>query len=129
MTVDQLHPTRKTYLIGILGSFFVGVFASVLGLGGGIIHVPFLIEVVQFPAHIAVATSHSILSLSTILASIEHYMNGNLNFKEPVVFYIAAGVIIGAPIGAKIAMKLKDKTILRLLSIVLILTALRFIIF
>lgn len=127
VSTDQLNPSKKTYVIGIVGSFFVGIFSSVLGLGGGIIHVPFLIEVVRFPAHVAVATSQSILSLSTIIASIEHYFNGTLNFREPVVFYIAAGIILGAPLGAKIASKVKGTTIIRLLSIVLILAALRLI--
>ncbi|MES2769620.1 MAG: sulfite exporter TauE/SafE family protein [Bdellovibrionota bacterium] len=129
VNTHQLNPNRKTYILGTIGSFFVGIFASVLGLGGGIIHVPFLIEVVQFPAHVAVATSHTILAVSTIVASAEHYINQTLTFHQPVVFYIAAGIALGAPFGAKLSSRVKGTTIVRLLSVALILAALRLVFF
>lgn len=124
---QKLEVTRKKYILGIIGSFFVGAFASILGLGGGIIHVPFLIEVAHFPAHIAVATSHSILAVSTSVASLEHYLNGTLTFNQSFIFYIAGGIILGAPIGARISSKVKGTTIVKLLGCALILAAFRLI--
>lgn len=125
----QWNPSPKKYFYGVLGSFFVGVFASVLGLGGGIIHVPFLIEVMQFPAHVAVATSHSILAVSTGVASIEHYINGTLRTDQAFMYSIAAGIVLGAPIGAKISSKIKGSTIIKLLGGAMILAAFRLILF
>lgn len=119
--------TRKKYILGTLGSFAVGLFASLLGLGGGIIHVPMMIELMHFPVHVAVATSHSILSVSTTLASVEHYMNGTLDFSKPAVLFIAGGILIGAPIGAKISSRIKGTTIVKMLGGALIIVAIRLI--
>src|SRR5690349_8826599 len=47
---------RRT-LWGAIGSAYIAVLSSLLGIGGGIIHVPFLIRVLQIPAHTATATS------------------------------------------------------------------------
>lgn len=126
-STQELNPSKKQYMLGVIGSFFVGIFASVLGLGGGIIHVPFLIEVAHFPAHVAVATSHSILAVSTTVASIEHYLNGTLTFDRSFIFFIAAGIALGAPLGAKISSKVQGTTIVKFLGCALILAALRLI--
>ena len=47
--------------IGILISIVVGYISPVLGIGGGIIHVPALISWLHFPVLVATATSHFIL--------------------------------------------------------------------
>ena len=62
-----------------LGSFsvcFVGFFSSLLGIGGGIIHVPVLNRTLNFPVHIATATSHAILSFVALTGTIVHLANG-----------------------------------------------------
>src|SRR5262249_21760157 len=43
--------------VGVALSFFVGYISSLLGIGGGFIHVPALVELLNFPVHIATATS------------------------------------------------------------------------
>ena len=45
-------------LVGILLSVFVGFLSSLLGVGGGFIHVPALSRILNFPFHVATATSH-----------------------------------------------------------------------
>ncbi len=48
-------------VIGIVLSIFVGFVSSLLGVGGGFIHVPALSRLLNFPVHIATATSHFVL--------------------------------------------------------------------
>ena len=48
-------------LLGVALSFIVGFLSSILGIGGGVIHVPMMVFILGFPAHIAVATSTFIL--------------------------------------------------------------------
>src|SRR2546427_2467165 len=43
---------RRT-LVGTIGSAYISVVSSLMGIGGGIIHVPFLIRVLDVPAHTA----------------------------------------------------------------------------
>ncbi len=114
-------------LLGLIGSFFIGLLSSVLGLGGGIFHVPFLIDVMQFPAHVAVATSQGLLAVSSSLAAFKHFLNGTLQFDQLYVLFIAFGIVIGAPLGSKLAAKIKGKTILKLLGAALILAGLHLI--
>ena len=45
---------------GILISLLVGYLSPLLGIGGGIIHVPALVQWLQFPVYVATATSHFI---------------------------------------------------------------------
>ena len=47
--------------LGITISFLVGFIASFLGVGGGIIHVPAMVGLLNFPAHVATATSVFVL--------------------------------------------------------------------
>src|SRR5438128_3188348 len=52
-TVIDVYKKKYTYsfnqLIGIVMSFFVGFLSSLLGIGGGIIHVPALASLLNFP--------------------------------------------------------------------------------
>ena len=50
-------PEHYNWQLGVLCSVFVGFLASILGIGGGIVHVPFMADILQFPVHVAIATS------------------------------------------------------------------------
>ena len=50
-------------VVGIVLSIFVGFVSSLLGVGGGFIHVPALSRLLNFPVHIATATSHFVLAV------------------------------------------------------------------
>ncbi len=81
-------------------SFAVGVASSMLGIGGGIIHVPAMVNLLDFPVHIATATSHFILTAMSLTATVMHVIDGALGWEElPRVLAIAAGAVVGAQIG------------------------------
>src|SRR5438874_11571705 len=52
---------------GIIISIFVGYLSPVLGIGGGIIHVPAFVQLLHFPVMIATATSHFILAIMALV--------------------------------------------------------------
>ena len=56
-------------LLGVALSFIVGFLSSILGIGGGVIHVPMMVFILGFPAHIAVATSTFILMVSSCVGT------------------------------------------------------------
>lgn len=109
--------------LGIAISFVVGIISSLLGIGGGIIHVPVLIYLLGFPVHIATATSHFVLAISTFSGSITHLALGNILFLPAIVVGITA--IVGAQIGARLSRRVKGLMIARLLGIALILVGVR----
>ncbi len=114
--------------LGILLSFGVGFIAGLLGIGGGIIHVPALIYMLGFPAHIATATSHFILVFTGLTGTVTHAASGAYAQSWQVLLWIALGVIPGAQVGAWLSPKLKGLLIIRLLVLALALGGVRLVI-
>lgn len=111
--------------VGIISSFFVGVLSSLLGLGGGIIHVPVMIYLLGFPVHIATATSHFVLAIMTFSATVFHVVSGDLTGRFLMALGLIAGVIPGAQLGAWASSKIGGKGIVRGLAIALLIAAAR----
>lgn len=113
--------------IGILISMVVGYISPLLGIGGGIIHVPALVQWLHFPVFVATATSHFILAIMSTASVIVHIVNGNYN--DPKILHMVIGLIIGvipgAQVGAWLSHKLKGYTIIRVLAICLGLVGIR----
>jgi uncharacterized membrane protein YfcA len=105
---------------GILYSAGVGFISSLLGIGGGVVHVPIMITLLRFPVHVAVATSHFVLAISAASGSAVHLANGELvgdNLLRALL--LSAGVIPGAQVGARLAQRFKGPAIVRLLAVAL----------
>ncbi len=108
---------------GIVLSFFVGFLSSILGIGGGIIHVPAMVFLFNFPAHIATATSHYVLVISALVGSLSHLAAGDIRWVPMIGMSI--GVIPGAQIGARISRRLHGQWIIRGLALALALVGIR----
>ena len=113
--------------LGIIISILVGYLSPLLGIGGGIIHVPAMVNWLQFPVYIATATSHFILSVMATVSVIVHYINGNYDDFETVkmILFLCIGVIPGAQLGAYLSHRIKSKTIIKVLAGCLILVGIR----
>ena len=122
LTLDQLTYSKP---IGISISFFVGFISSIFGIGGGLIHVPALIYLMGFPTHMATATSQSILAVSTMIGVITHLIENHIVFS--IAIPTSIGAIFGAQVGARIAKRLKAKSILALMSVAVFALAVRLI--
>ena len=112
---------------GVIISIVVGFISPILGIGGGIIHVPALVRWLKFPVHIATATSHFILAIMSITSVAAHLKEGS--YSDPVVYrmvlLLCVGVIPGAQAGAWLSHKIKGKVIVMALAICLAIVALR----
>lgn len=106
-------------LWGTVLSGFIGFLSSFLGIGGGIIHVPILVRWLDFPVHIATATSQFILMIMALTGTIVHLLSGSLSRGFPQTVALGAGVLIGAQIGAALSGKVNEKWIVRSLAIAL----------
>jgi uncharacterized membrane protein YfcA len=100
-------------------SFVIGFVSSVLGLGGGIINVPAMVRVLNFPVHVATATSHLIVALMSLSATVVHFSTGAFSHGFRRTALLAIGVLLGAPLGARLSSKVKGGLILRALAIAL----------
>lgn len=105
--------------LGMILSVFVGYFSPLLGIGGGIIHVPAMAEWLLFPVHIATATSHFILAIMSTVSVITHYFQGNYNdpLVLKMVICLVIGVVPGAQLGAFLSRKIDGKHIIKALAV------------
>jgi uncharacterized membrane protein YfcA len=108
-------------------SVIVGFISPILGIGGGIIHVPALINWLQFPVHIATATSHFILAIMSVVSVVVHVVQGS--YRDPgiqrMVLSLGTGAIIGAQIGAYFSHRIRGRAIERALAVSLGLVGIR----
>ena len=98
-------------------SVVVGFISSLLGIGGGILHVPLLTSFFAFPAHIATATSHFVLMGMAAAATTTHILHGDYTGSVFLTLTLAVGVILGAQVGAALSRRVGGRLILRLLAV------------
>jgi uncharacterized protein len=115
---------------GVLISVGVGFLSSLLGIGGGIIHVPSMVLWLGIPTHIATATSQLILSVMAAAGTAVHLATGELAFGSGLrrSLFLAVGVIPGAMLGARLSQRLQGAWIIRMLAIGLVLLGIRLVI-
>lgn len=117
----EVYRYSYNMLHGILFSAAIGFFSSLLGIGGGIIHVPVMTTILRFPVHVATATSQFVLTFMAGEGSVVHLLNGDLADDNLVrALLISVGAIPGAQVGARIAQRFGGPMIARLLAVALI---------
>ena len=105
--------------LAMLLSLGVGFLSSMLGIGGGILHVPLLTSFFGFPEHVATATSHFTLMFMSGAATATHALEGDYRSTLSTTLALAIGVLAGAPVGAAVSNKVEGGWILRLLALAL----------
>ncbi len=121
----NVHEYSFSLPLGIGLSLIVGLLSSLLGIGGGIIHVPLLNRTLNFPVHIATATSHAILSFMALTGTIVHLAEGSLNGHLAMTGFLGAGAVVGAQAGARLSTRVHGRGIIQALAIALGLVGLR----
>jgi uncharacterized membrane protein YfcA len=113
--------------IGVLLSLFVGFVSSLLGVGGGFIHVPALARLLNFPVHIATATSHFVLAIMSLTGTLVHVSQGVFAHGLRRTAILAVGVLIGAQGGAWMSNRVGGRMIIRGLAVALAFVGIRLI--
>jgi len=121
------HSYDYNPVLGIVLSIFIGYISSLLGVGGGFIHVPALTRLLNFPVHIATATSQFILAIMALTGTLVHIANGVFVSGVRRTLLLALGVVIGAQFGAALSNRVGGKMIIRGLAVGLVLVGLRLI--
>jgi hypothetical protein len=125
---QNVHRYSFNLPLGMGIAFLVGIVSGLLGIGGGIIHVPALTQILGFPAHIATATSHFVVAITTFAAIDTHIVAGTFTSDIGKAIVLSAGAVIGAQFGALLSQKVTGVLIVRLLAAGLALVALRLLI-
>lgn len=134
--VTRLHTDREGVMYaysynawaGAGSSVCVGFLSSLLGIGGGVIHVPIMVRILRFPAHIATATTQYVLMVSAFTGTVVHVSTAQLEGGYGITAALAAGVLVGAQIGARLSSHVKGDLLIRLLGAALAVTSVRLLI-
>ncbi|MEN6518669.1 MAG: sulfite exporter TauE/SafE family protein [Methanospirillum sp.] len=97
------YPTWMYALI-VIFSFVVGIISGLLGVGGGILIVPFLIFLCRYPTKNSAGVVSFIVIFSSLFGVAGHLTTGALDI--PLIVGAGIAVVIGATIGARSMVKL-----------------------
>lgn len=102
-------------------AILVGLSLGLLGGGGSVLTVPILVYSAQLPAKEAIGMSLAIVGITTIIGSISHYKNKNINIKLALIFssFAIPGTFLGTYLGTLISGDMQ----LLIFAIVMILAA------
>jgi uncharacterized membrane protein YfcA len=100
---------------------FTGLVSGVLGVGGGIVFVPFVTTMLGMPLKRALGTSLVLIAVIAIPGTIVHAALGHIDWE--IAFVLVLGVIPGARIGASIALGTRERTLRLLVGSFLFLVA------
>lgn len=101
---------------GLLGSIGAGALSGMLGVGGGLIKVPIL-TYMGLPVKAATATSNYMIGITAGAAALVYLGRGMI--VAGTAAPVAAGVLLGARLGALLQPHLRSKTLLWILVAVL----------
>jgi uncharacterized membrane protein YfcA len=107
-------------VLGLALSFLVGYISSFLGIGGGIIRVPLMAYLLNFPVHLATATSYFVRAFMTFTGTITHIWIGTFHHGAHRTAALAVGVLAGAQCGVFLSDKVKKSWIIRGPALVLV---------
>ncbi len=99
--------------------FFVGILASIMGIGGGFIIVPAMIYILGMPTKVVVGTS---LFQIIFVTGVTTYLHAVKNFSVDIIlsFLLLVGGVIGAQVGVRIGLKLNAEQLRILLAILVL---------
>lgn len=124
-SIGDVHTYSPDLSIGYGGSFLVGITSGLFGIGGGLIHVP-LMNFIGIPVHVAAATSHFIITITSFFGIMIFLGLKAIDFEYAL--FLGVGVILGAYYGAKLSMLTTPDNIKNIIAGLLMLVAVRLII-
>ncbi|MFW5450479.1 MAG: sulfite exporter TauE/SafE family protein [Methylophagaceae bacterium] len=116
------------WLIFALIGAFTGIFAGLLGLGGGLIIVPALLFVFSWQGlpelyliHMAIGTSLMTITITSLSSTYAHHQDQHVDWL--LVKRLAPGLVIGSFIGAFVATILTSSLLQQCFAVYVLLTA------
>ncbi|MCF8714193.1 sulfite exporter TauE/SafE family protein [Joostella atrarenae] len=99
-----------------------GTLAGLFGIGGGFLKTPIMLKVFKMPAKIATATALFMIVITSTTGTFSHFMLGHIELDKawPIMLGFAAGALGGQ----RLNLKMKNKTLEKLIGMGLVLAAL-----
>ncbi|HHL42669.1 MAG TPA: sulfite exporter TauE/SafE family protein [Hellea balneolensis] len=115
-------------IIPVLAGFIIAALASIFGVGGGFLLVPFMVSILRLPMHIIPATT-AIAIIISLVVSIGNYLRLGANIQYDVVLAILVGSLIGAFLGVSLNRRLKNTSLQAILALVVMMIGTKYLFF
>lgn len=123
VSVKVFRYEARSLTFGALGSFVIGVFSAMTGIGGGAYLTSLMSLYMGVPVKSAIATSVFIVGLTGSSSSIVYYISGILDLMLAIPPTV--GTLIGAQIGARLLSRAKPRVLRMGLALLLIYVSFR----
>jgi uncharacterized membrane protein YfcA len=110
-------------VIAIVGGFGAGFLSGTIGIGGGLLFVPTMTVGLGFSQAVAQGTSLVAIVPTAIVGGVTHLRRGNV-LREPALL-MGAGGVVGAVIGALVAVEVPGPWLARIWGGFLVFSAYR----
>ena len=107
--------------IAVVGGLAAGLVSGIFGVGGGVIFVPFMTVGYRFTQTLAQGTSLAAIIPTAIVGGITHFREGNV--VRDGAIWMGSGGVVGAILGAVVALQIPAHLLARGFAFVLILNA------
>jgi uncharacterized membrane protein YfcA len=101
-----------------------GLFSGLLGIGGGVVMVPFMNGLLHMPLKRSIGTSLVIIMIVVIPGTIVHAALGHIDWL--IFVYLSIGVIPGAMIGSRWTVGASERTLRQVVGSFLLIVALAY---
>lgn len=112
---------RELVLIG--GGFAAGFLSGTIGIGGGALFVPTMTVGIGLSQAVAQGTSLVAIVPTSLVSSITHFREGNV--LREVALWMGGGGVVGAVLGALVAVAVPGNVLARVWGAFLLFTAYR----
>ena len=116
----QVYTYTVAPLVSVFVSALIGVFASLFGVGGGVMFMPAMLYLFGYPTRIAASTSQLLVAITALTGAATHALSGDYRGQLALTGVMVVSAIIGAQVGARIARRPRERLTLRLLTATLV---------
>ncbi len=109
---------------GFVISIFAGLLSGMLGVGGGVLQVPTMNAICKVPIIVSAATSSFMIGFTGLAGALIFFLFGKIELM--LTGSLVIGILAGAYAGAHWAVSIRTKTLAGILIVVLLISAIRF---
>lgn len=123
---SAFNVTFATIILSLIVGFVIGIFSGFLGVAGGEFRIPALLLIFGIPIKLAGAANLLISIPTVFIGFVKHKHIGNVN-KKSMKIAVLMGIfsVVGAIAGASLVFLVSDKTLLIVLSVIMLLVGIK----
>lgn len=111
--------------LGLFFMFFAGVLSALLGIGSGILKVLAMDGTMKLPMKVSSATSNFMIGVTATASAGAYLLRGDIH--PQIAAPVAAGIIVGSYIGARLMVKMQPALIRKIFVALLLIVSLQMI--